>query len=318
MQLTQHSALSTQHSKKKIGVYVCHCGTNIGGTVDVEKISDEIGAENEDVVVCRHYKYMCSEPGQKLIRDDIAELGLDCVVEASCSPKMHEPTFRNAVSQAGMNPYMFEMVNIREHCSWISKNPDLATRKAKDLVKGGIARVAHHHPLQGTRKPVTPTALVVGGGIAGITTALKIADAGYQVYLVEKDEIIGGRMAQFDKTFPTLDCAGCTLTPKTSEVGRHPNVEILTEAEVAEVTGFVGNFNVKVIQKPRYVSTENAPAAVTASRSARLTSPPTSRWGCPPGTPSAGPFPRPSPTPTRFSGPERPRVRPPVRRGSTW
>ncbi len=241
---------------KKIGVYVCQCGTNIGGKVDVAKIAEEIETEMGDVVVCRHYKYMCSEPGQKLIRDDIAELGLDCVVEASCSPKMHEPTFKNAVAQAGMNPYMFEMVNIREHCSWISENPDLATKKAKDLVRGGIARVAHHKPLTGTRKPVTPSALVVGGGIAGITAALKIAKAGYKVYMVEKEEIVGGRMAQFDKTFPTLDCAGCTLTPKTSEVGRHPNIEILTKAEVTGVSGFVGNFKVKVRQQPRYVSEE--------------------------------------------------------------
>jgi heterodisulfide reductase subunit A len=239
---------------KKVGVYICHCGTNIAGKVDVARISDEIGAEGQDVAVCRHYKYMCSEPGQKLIRDDIEELGLDCVVEASCSPKMHEPTFRNAVSAAGMNPYMFEMVNIREHCSWISENPDLATRKAKDLIRGGIARVVHHRPLMGSKKPVNPTAMVVGGGIAGITTALKIADAGYKVYLVERDEIIGGRMAQFDKTFPTLDCAGCILTPKTSEVGRHPNIEILTKSEVVGVSGFVGNFTARVHQKPRYVS----------------------------------------------------------------
>ncbi|MFZ1986699.1 MAG: FAD-dependent oxidoreductase [Desulfatitalea sp.] len=241
---------------KRIGVYICHCGTNIADTVDVAKISDEIGAECKDVAVCRHYKYMCSEPGQKLIRDDIKELGLDYVVEASCSPKMHEPTFRGAVSAAGMNQYMFEMVNIREHCSWISGNPDLATRKAKDLIRGGIARVAHHKPLQGSKKPVNPKALVVGGGIAGITAALKIAKAGYKVYLVEKEEIIGGRMAQFDKTFPTLDCAGCTLTPKTSEVGRHPNIEILTKSQVVGVSGFVGNFNVSVRQQPRYVSTE--------------------------------------------------------------
>jgi heterodisulfide reductase subunit A2 len=240
---------------KRIGVYICHCGTNIAGTVDVEKISDQIGEECP-VTVCRHYKYMCSEPGQKLIRDDIRELGLDYVVEASCSPKMHEPTFRGAVSAAGMNQYMFEMVNIREHCSWISENPDLATQKAKDLIKGGIARVAHHHPLAGSKKPVTPRTLVVGGGIAGITAALKIAKAGYQVYLVEKDEIIGGRMAQFDKTFPTLDCAGCTLTPKTSEVGRHPNIEILTKSQVVGVGGFVGNFTVSVRQEPRYVSLE--------------------------------------------------------------
>jgi heterodisulfide reductase subunit A2 len=241
---------------KRIGVYICHCGTNIAGTVDVAKISDEIGAECKDVAVCRHYKYMCSEPGQKLIRDDIKELGLDYVVEASCTPKMHEPTFRNAVSAAGMNQYMFEMVNIREHCSWISGNPDLATRKAKDLIRGGIARVAHHKPLHGTKKPVNPKTLVVGGGIAGITAALKIAKAGYKVYLVEKEEIIGGRMAQFDKTFPTLDCAGCTLTPKTSEVGRHPNIEILTKSQVVGVSGFVGNFKVSVRQQPRYVSLE--------------------------------------------------------------
>ena len=239
--------------KKKVGVYICQCGTNIAGKVDVQKIADEIGTEEGCVAVCRTYKYMCSEPGQKLIRDDIEELHLDHVVEASCTPKMHEPTFRNACAAAGMNPYMFEMVNIREHCSWVSEDADAATRKAKDLVRGGIARVVHHQPLQGSRKPVNPTALVVGGGIAGITAALKIAKAGYKVVLVEKDEIIGGRMAQFDKTFPTLDCAGCTLTPKTSEVGRHPNIEILTKSQVEKVSGFVGNFKVTVRQQPRYV-----------------------------------------------------------------
>ena len=241
---------------KRIGVYICHCGTNIAGTVDVAGISEEIGAECPEVAVCRHYKYMCSEPGQKLIRDDIIDLGLDGVVEASCSPKMHEPTFRNAVAAAGLNQYMFEMVNIREHCSWISGNPDLATRKAKDLIRGGLARVVHHKPLHGSKKPVNPKALVLGGGIAGITAALKIAKAGYKVYLVEKEEIIGGRMAQFDKTFPTLDCAGCTLTPKTSEVGRHPNIEILTKSQVVGVSGFVGNFKVSIRQEPRYVSLE--------------------------------------------------------------
>ena len=242
--------------RPKVGVYICHCGTNIAGTVDVERIAREIGEQVGDVVVSRHYKYMCSEPGQKLIRDDIQELGLDRVVEASCSPKMHEPTFRIAVSQAGMNPYLFEMVNIREHCSWVSADPELATQKAKDLIKGAVARVVHHEPLVGSKKPVTPAALVIGGGIAGITAALKIANAGYKVYLVEKDEIIGGRMAQFDKTFPTLDCAGCILTPRTSEVGRHPHIELLTKARVVEVSGFVGNFKVKVEQQPRYVSLE--------------------------------------------------------------
>jgi heterodisulfide reductase subunit A len=239
--------------KKRIGLYVCHCGTNISDKVDVAKIAEKVAAENEEVIVARHYKYMCSEPGQKMIRDDIKDFGLDYVVEASCTPKMHEPTFRNAVSQAGLNPYQFEMVNIREHCSWVTADPEQATEKAEDLIRGGIARVRYHRPLQGSKKPITPEALIVGGGIAGITAALKIAKAGYKVYLVEKTEIIGGRMAQFDKTFPTLDCAGCTLTPKTSEVGRHPNIEILTKTEVIEVSGFVGNFKARLRQKPRYV-----------------------------------------------------------------
>jgi len=238
---------------KKVGVYICHCGTNIGGQVDCHKIAEELGAELDTVSVCRDYKYMCSEPGQKMIREDIAELGLDCVVEASCSPKMHEPTFRNCVSAAGMNQYLFEMVNIREHCSWISNNPEAATRKAKDLIRGGIARVVHHEALKGSTQSVIQKALVVGGGIAGITAAIKIANAGYQVYMVEREEIIGGKMAQFDKTFPTLDCSGCILTPKTSEVGRHRNIEILTKSEVIETSGFVGNFKVKVLQRPRYV-----------------------------------------------------------------
>ncbi|MBM3299057.1 MAG: CoB--CoM heterodisulfide reductase iron-sulfur subunit A family protein, partial [Deltaproteobacteria bacterium] len=169
---------------KKVGVYICHCGTNIGGVVDCHKIAEELGAELGEVAVCRDYKYMCSEPGQKMIRDDIAELGLDRVVEASCSPKMHEPTFRNAVSAAGMNQYLFEMVNIREHCSWVADDAEAATRKAKDLIRGGIKRVIHHEPLKGSTEAVNPKALVVGGGIAGITAALKIANAGYQVYMV--------------------------------------------------------------------------------------------------------------------------------------
>lgn len=222
--------------------------------MDCARVAEEIGTELEEVAVSRHYKYMCSEPGQKMIQDDIAELGLDRVVEASCSPKMHEPTFRNAVSAAGMNPYLFEMVNIREHCSWVSEDPDAATRKAKDLIRGAVRRVVHHQPLKGSKKSVNPKALVVGGGIAGITAALKIAKAGYPVYLVEREEIIGGKMAQFDKTFPTLDCSGCILTPKTSEVGRHPNIEILTKSQILEISGFVGNFKARVLQKPRYVS----------------------------------------------------------------
>ena len=256
--------------KKKIGVYICHCGTNIGQKVDVAKIAEELGVENDEVVISRDYKYMCSEPGQKLIRDDISEMGLDHVVEASCSPKMHEPTFRNAVSSAGMNPYMFEMVNIREHCSWVTEDPMAAGAKAKDLLKGAIARVRHHEPLTGSVEKVNPVAMVVGGGIAGMTAALKIANAGYKVYLVEKTDLIGGRMAQFDKTFPTMDCASCTLTPKTSEVGRHPNIEILTKSQVIELTGFVGNFKARIKQIPRYVSQEKCPAAEIVWKSVPL------------------------------------------------
>ena len=207
------------------------------------------------MVARRTYKYMCSEPGQKLIRDDIQELGLDHVVEASCSPKMHEPTFRNACAQAGMNPYMFEMVNIREHCSWVTRRSAGGHAKGQgpDQWRDG-ARGATTCPCRASqaRKSHGP-----GGRrrhCRDYSAALKIAKAGYKVYLVEKDDIIGGRMAQFDKTFPTLDCAGCTLTPKTSEVGRHPNIETLTKSQVESVSGFVGNFTVKVRQQPRYVS----------------------------------------------------------------
>ena len=277
--------------KKKVGVYICHCGTNIGGKVEVEKIVADLNAADEEVI-CRHYKYMCSEPGQKMIREDIKELGLERVVVASCSPKMHEPTFRLAVAQAGLNPYLFEMVNIREHCSWVTEDPELATWKAEDLVKGGVARVIHHEPLYGTKNPVNTTALVVGGGIAGITAALKIANAGHKVYLVEKEEIIGGRMAQFDKTFPTLDCAGCILTPKTSEVGRHPNIELLTKAQVLEVSGMVGDFRVKVKLAPRYVSLEKCTGCGDCQKVCPIDIPSTFELGLTTRHPISRPFPQ--------------------------
>ncbi len=238
----------------KIGVYICHCGTNIAATVDVAAVS-EYAAHLPGVVVARHYKYMCSQPGQQLIQQDIRELGLDAVVEASCTPKMHEPTFRTALSAAGLNPYKFEMVNIREHCSWITPDRTLATEKARSLVSGGIHRVAHHRPLKSSRESVVPHGLVIGGGIAGIHAALKLADAGYPVTLVEKEPNIGGRMAQFDKTFPTLDCAGCTLTPKTGEIARHPLVEILTQAQVTSLNGYIGNFKATIEQQPRFIDT---------------------------------------------------------------
>ena len=192
-------------------------------------------------------------PARTRSRHDIAEFGLNRVVVASCSPRLHEPTFRAVLAEAGLNPYLLAMANIREHCSWITKNKAVGTAKAKTLISGAVRRVACQEPLTEREVPVTPVSLVVGGGIAGIQAALAIADAGYHVFLVEKDTSIGGRMAQLDKTFPTLDCSACILTPKMVLAARHPNITLLTNAEVAEVSGYVGNFQVKVKQKPRYV-----------------------------------------------------------------
>jgi heterodisulfide reductase subunit A len=191
---------------ERIGAYICHCGTNIAGTVDVEAVTD-FAASLDHVAVARHYAYMCSDPGQDLVKDDIRELGLTRVVVASCSPLMHEHTFRRACDEAGLNPFFFQMANIREHCSWVTADPTLATQKAQSIVAAAIKRVLYHEPLEIKEVPVTPAALVVGGGIAGIEAALKIADAGRQVYLVEREPSIGGHMAQLYKTFPTLDCS---------------------------------------------------------------------------------------------------------------
>ena len=236
----------------RIGVYICHCGSNIAGTVDVYDAA-AYAATLPNVVVAREHGYMCSSTGQDAIRHDIAEFGLNRVVVASCSPRLHEPTFRAALAEAGLNPYLLAMANIREHCSWITKNKAVGTAKAKTLISAAVHRVACQEPLTEREVPVTPVSLVVGGGIAGIQAALAIADAGYHVFLVEKDASIGGRMAQLDKTFPTLDCSACILTPKMVLAARHPNITLLTNAEVAEVSGYVGNFQVKVKQKPRYV-----------------------------------------------------------------
>jgi heterodisulfide reductase subunit A len=190
----------------KIGVYVCDCGVNIAATVNVPEVI-KFAAGLPNVVVAREYKYMCSDPGQKMIQQDIRSLGLNRVVVAACSPRMHEPTFQNAVSTAGMNPYHFAMANVREHVSWVVDDMKQGTEKAKRLVNAMVMRVALQDPLYSRKEPVTPAALVVGGGIAGIQAALTIADAGYKVYLVEKEPSIGGHMAQLDKTFPTLDCS---------------------------------------------------------------------------------------------------------------
>jgi heterodisulfide reductase subunit A len=193
-------------SEPKIGVYVCACGINIASKVDVDEVTS-FAAELPNVAVARMSKYTCSEPGQDVIQDDILNGIVNRVVVASCTPRMHEPTFQRALAASGLNPYFFEMANIREHVSWITEDPAEATEKAKRLIRAAVLRVAHHVPLEPREEPVRQAALVVGGGIAGIQASLNIADSGYQVYLVEKDPTIGGHMAQLDKTFPTLDCS---------------------------------------------------------------------------------------------------------------
>lgn len=239
----------------RIGYYVCHCGHNIASQVDVEDVQ-KFAAGLPGVVVSRDYKYMCSDPGQELIQKDIKELGLNRIVVASCSPLLHEHTFRTAAEKAGLNPYYFHMVNIRENVSWVHDNRESATQKAKDLTRAAIQRVFFHKALAKKTVPINPDVLIVGGGIAGITAALTIANAGKHVYLVEREPTIGGHMAMFDKTFPTLDCAACILTPKMSAVKSHPNITMWTYSEVEKVEGFVGNYKVQVKRKPRYVNEE--------------------------------------------------------------
>jgi heterodisulfide reductase subunit A len=236
----------------RIGVYVCHCGTNIAGTVDVKAVAD-YAAGLPGVVVSREYKYMCSDPGQELIQQDIRDHTLTRVIVASCSPLLHEHTFRHAIAQGGLNPYFLQMVNIRENVSWVNDNPRAATVKAKDLLRAAVYRVGYHKALERKQVPINPDVLVVGGGIAGIHAALTLANAGKKVYLVEREPTIGGHMAMFDKTFPTLDCAACILTPKMSAVKTHPNITLWTYSEVVGVDGFVGNYKIKVKRKPRYI-----------------------------------------------------------------
>ena len=237
----------------RIGFYVCHCGTNIAGTVDVEEVAQFVGGL-PNVVVSRDYQFMCSQPGQDLIGEDIRQQGLNRVVVAACSPMMHEMTFRGACANSGLNPYLFQMANIREHCAWIHENRAEATTKARALCSAAVGRVAFQEPLEITTAPIHPDTLVIGAGIAGIQAALDLAESGNQVYLVEKSSTIGGNMARFDKTFPTLDCASCILTPKMVSVGHRPNIHILTQSEVEEVTGFAGNFRVKVRKQARFVT----------------------------------------------------------------
>ena len=237
---------------QKIGVFVCHCGTNIAGTVDVKTVAETLSHE-PGVVFAADYPYMCSESGQNLIKDAIREHGLTGVVICSCSPRMHETTFRKAAESAGLNPYMVEIANIREQCSWIHKDMKTATEKAVILGRAAIAKVALNTPLTSSETPVTKRALVIGGGIAGIQTALDIADAGFEVDIVEKEPTIGGKMAQIDKTFPTLDCAACILTPKMVDCAQNEKIHIYAYSEVESVKGFVGNFTVGIKKKARFV-----------------------------------------------------------------
>jgi len=237
----------------KVGVYTCHCGINIGGVVDIDAVKD-YAATLPNVVVSEEYKYFCSDPGQEMIQKDIKEKGLNRVVVAACSPRLHEPTFRRAVKEAGLNPYLFEFANIREHDSWVHQNePEAATEKAKDLVRMAVAKARLLEPLISETVSVDNKALVIGGGVAGIQAALDLGDMGFQTYLVEKQPTIGGRMAQLDKTFPTLDCSMCILAPKMVDCGKHENIELISYAEVKKVDGFIGNFKVEVEKKPRYI-----------------------------------------------------------------
>jgi heterodisulfide reductase subunit A len=244
--------------KERIGVYVCHCGSNIAGMVDVEEVSRWAGDQLKErgVVVARDYKFMCSSLGQELIEKDIAEEGLTRVVVAACSPHLHETTFRTATSRGGLNPYLCELVSIREQVSWVHTDKAVATEKSKAVVSGGVERVIHHEPLEPLHVPIHQATMVVGGGIAGIQASLEIADAGFPVYLIEREPSIGGHMSQFDKTFPTLDCSACILTPKMVSAGTHPNIKLFSWSEVVRVDGYVGNFTVTIRKKARYVNEE--------------------------------------------------------------
>lgn len=241
--------------QERIGVYVCHCGSNIAGTVDVVDVAKwaEEQLKHQGVVISREYKFMCSSLGQELIEKDIKELGLTRVVVAACSPHLHEKTFRIAAQNAGLNPYLVELASIREQVSWVHTDKAVATAKSKAVVSGAVSRVIENVPLEEIKVPINPNTLVVGGGIAGIQSALEIANAGFHVYLVEREPSIGGHMAQFDKTFPTLDCSACILTPRMVEAGTHPNITLLTWSEVTNVSGYVGNFHVTIKKKTRFL-----------------------------------------------------------------
>jgi heterodisulfide reductase subunit A len=236
----------------RVGVFVCHCGSNIAATVDVAKVAEE-AAKLDHVVYATDYLYMCSTPGQDLIQEKIQEHSLDRVVVAACSPRMHERTFRKATAHGGLNPYLMEQANIREHDSWVHVEIPVATEKAIDIVRMAVAKAVGLAPLESSEVGVTKRCLVIGGGVAGVQAALDVAEAGYEVVIVEREPSLGGRMAQLDKTFPTLDCSACILTPKLVDAAQHPNIKLYTYSEVVDVKGFVGNFEVTIKRKARHV-----------------------------------------------------------------
>ncbi|MFX1315616.1 MAG: 4Fe-4S binding protein [Promethearchaeota archaeon] len=246
----------TGNERPKIGVYICHCGVNIGGVISVPDLV-EYAKTLPNVEVAREYKFFCSDVGQKMIKEDVETGEVNRVVVAACSPRMHEPTFRITCKEAGLNQFLFEMANIREHSTWVHmKDPEGAYEIAKDHVRMAVAKARELKPLEVQKVKVEPSCLIIGGGVAGMNAALDLATEGYKVYLVEKTPTIGGHMAQLDKTFPTMDCSSCILTPKMSEVSREKNIELLTYSEVIEVSGYIGNFEVTILKKPHYVDQE--------------------------------------------------------------
>jgi len=253
-------------AERRVGIFLCHCGSNIAGVVDIPRLMDTV-KRIEGVVHVEDYKYVCSRPGQQIINDRIKEKRLDRVVIGSCSPRMHEITFRQTMRDSGLNPFLLEIANLREQCSWIHQNdPKAATEKAIDLIRMAVARVKLLEPLQEPVVEVKKASLIVGAGIAGISAALDLANAGFKVYLVEKEPSIGGKMSRWDKVFPTLDCSSCILTPRMAEIGAHPNIELFTMANVEKADGFVGNFEVTVRQKPRYVDVKKCTSCGDCSK----------------------------------------------------
>ena len=236
----------------KIGVFICHCGENIGATVDCAKVAEAAG-HMEGVAFATDYKYMCSDPGQSLIKNAIKEHGLDGIVIGACSPRMHEPTFRRACAEAGLNPYLCEIANLREHCSWVHPKCEETTQKAIEIVHGLVEKVRRNTPLTPIHVPITKKALVIGGGIAGIQASLDIANSGHKVILIEKEPSIGGHMSQLSETFPTLDCSQCILTPRMVEVAQHSNITLYTYAELESLSGFIGNFEAKIRLKAKSI-----------------------------------------------------------------